>query len=138
MRINPQYPVSAGLVRSVNDHLLHKLPQDGLGELGVLLRDFQKALNIDGPGFGGIYYRLWAAAWVGPMPQNQITRKIAESKTTEVQQISVVFVRPEGFETPVFWSAACPGTYRRRFSPRLTLFGQQSNSHQCRLLHCFQ
>ena len=58
MYINPLYPVSTELVRGMNDHLFHKLPQDGrgqLGRLGVLLHDFQKALDIDGLGFRGIY-----------------------------------------------------------------------------------
>lgn len=56
--INPLYPVSTGLVRGMNDHLFHKLPQDGrgqLGRLGVLLHDFQKALDIDGLGLGGVH-----------------------------------------------------------------------------------
>ncbi len=51
MHVDPLYPVSAGLVRGVNYHLLHKLPQDCRGQfggLGVLLHDFQKTLNIDG------------------------------------------------------------------------------------------
>ena len=42
----------------MNHHLLHKLPQKRRGQfggLGVLLHDFQKALDIDGLGFGGIY-----------------------------------------------------------------------------------
>ncbi len=58
MHIDPLYPVSAGLVRGVNDHLLNKLPQDCQGQIdgfGVLLHDFQKALDIDSLGSGGIY-----------------------------------------------------------------------------------
>ena len=51
MHVDPLYPVSAGLVRGVNYHLLYKLPQDcrcQFSGLGVLLYNFQKALNIDG------------------------------------------------------------------------------------------
>ena len=58
MHIDPLYPVSAGLVRGVNDHLLNKLPQDCQGQIdgfGVLLHDFHKALDIDRLGFGGGY-----------------------------------------------------------------------------------
>ena len=49
MHVDPLYPVSAGLVRGVNYHLLYKLPQDcrcQFSGLGVLLYNFQKALNI--------------------------------------------------------------------------------------------
>ena len=58
MHVDPLYPVSTGLVRGVNYHLLHKLPQECGGQfsgLGVLLHDFQKTLDIAGLGFGGIY-----------------------------------------------------------------------------------
>ena len=58
MHINPLYPVSAGLIRGVDDYLLYKLPQKRRGQfrgLSVLLHDFQKALDIDSLGSGGIY-----------------------------------------------------------------------------------
>ena len=58
MYVNPLDTVSAGLVWSVNHHLLHELPQKRRGQFGglsVLLHDFQKTLNIDGLGFDGIH-----------------------------------------------------------------------------------
>ena len=61
MHVDSLDAVSAGPARGVNHHLLHKLPQNCRGQFsgfGVLLHDFQKALNIDGPDFGGIYDRL--------------------------------------------------------------------------------
>ena len=49
MHVDPLYSVPAGFVRGVNHHFLHKLPQECGGQfsgLGVLLYNFQKALNI--------------------------------------------------------------------------------------------
>ena len=63
---------------------------------------------------------------VKPEPQNSTTRKSDENKnkTTEIQRISVVLVRHEGFEPPAFWSVACLRGRIRRFRPHLILFVQ--------------
>ena len=45
MHVNPLYPVPTGLIRGVDDYLLHKFPQKRRGQFGgfgVLLHNFQK------------------------------------------------------------------------------------------------
>ena len=44
------------------------------------------------------------------------------NKTAEIQRISAVLVRPEGFEPPAFWSVACLRNGDDFFQPCLALF----------------
>ena len=53
IHINSLDAMAAGLVRGMDNDLVHKLPQDNGGQLrglGILLHDFQEALHIDGFG----------------------------------------------------------------------------------------
>lgn len=50
--------MAAGLIGGMDNDFLHKLPQKRrgqLGGLGVLLHNFQKALDIDGLCLSGVY-----------------------------------------------------------------------------------
>ena len=53
------------------------------------------------------------------------------NKTAEIQRISAVLVRPEGFEPPAFWSVACLRVHGKRFLPRLVLFAQNISRLSC-------
>ena len=53
------------------------------------------------------------------------------NKTTEIQRISAVLVRPEGFEPPAFWSVACLRVHGKCFLPRLVLFAQDISRLSC-------
>ena len=54
-----------------------------------------------------------------------------KNKSTEIQQISVDLVRPEGFEPPAFWSVACLRVHGKCFLPRLVLFAQDISRLSC-------
>ena len=47
-------------------------------------------------------------------------------------------VRPEGFDPPAFWSAACLRKRNRRFPVRLVVSAQDFGTLECCLFHCFR
>ena len=58
MYVNALDTVAAGLIGGMDNDFLHELPQKRrgqLGGLGVLLHDFQKALDIDCLRLSGVY-----------------------------------------------------------------------------------